>query len=362
MSPKTGRLKSRRHLLWRKLHFPAAVEEMLIPPQKMPMQSIHIMRADRLLSIVMLLQARGKMTARDLADELEVSRRTVLRDLDALSTSGVPLYAEGGHGGGITLDEGYRTSLTGLREREVRALFVAGDRSLLRDIGLGDAADAMQRKLSAALPKVHREAVDRLRQRIYIDPRWWWHDDTEQPFWRELQEAVQQDRRIRITYENYQGELAERELAPYSLVAKSGYWYLVARHADALKTYRVSRIHALTVLSEAFVRDPAFDLTEYWHTDMAEFVADFSEYVFTLRVHPARERFLRWLRPGRNRLLETHADGWLTFEVQAESAELAAMLVFGLGRQCEVLSPASLREATLAACREVATHLSAQTP
>jgi predicted DNA-binding transcriptional regulator YafY len=309
---------------------------------------------------MMLLQARGKMTAGKLAEELEVSRRTVLRDLDALSTSGVPLYAEGGHGGGITLDEGYRTSLTGLKESEARALFVAGDRGLLRDIGLGDAADAMQRKLSAALPDAHREAVDRLRQRIYIDPRWWWHDDTEQPFWRELQDAVHQDRRIRISYENYQGELADRELEPYSLVAKSGYWYLVARHAGALKTYRVSRIHALTLLNDTFVRDVAFDLADYWRTHLAEFAAEFTEYVFVLRVHPSRERFLRWLRPGRNRLLQTHADGWLTFEVQAESAELAAMLVFGLGRHCDVLSPASLREATLAACRDAADHLAAQ--
>lgn len=242
------------------------------------------MRADRLLSIVMLLQARGKMTSSELAEKLEVSRRTVLRDLDALSTAGVPLYAEGGHGGGITLDDGYRTSLTGLKESEVRALFVAGDQGLLRDIGLGDAADAMQRKLSAALPEAHREAVDRLRQRIYIDPRWWWHDDSEQPFWRELQDAVQQDRRICITYENYQGELAERELAPYSLVAKSGYWYLVALHADALKTYRVSRIHALTVLTETFVRDPAFDLSEYWrtHSDIA------SEHPSVVSLRPRR--------------------------------------------------------------------------
>lgn len=329
-------------------------------PKTRKLEKTNTMRADRLLSIVMLLQARGRMTAGELAQELEVSRRTVLRDLDALSTSGVPVYAEGGHGGGITLDEGYRTSLTGLKESEVRALFVAGDHGLLRDIGLGEAADAMQRKLSAALPKAHRDAVDRLRQRIYIDPRWWWHDDAEQPFWRELQDAVQQDRRIRISYENYQGELAERELAPYSLVAKSGYWYLVAQQTDALKTYRVSRIHALTVLDDMFVRDPAFDLTEYWRTHMAEFAADFSEYGFTLRVHPSRERFLRWLRPGRNRVVQTRADGWLTFEIQAESAELAAMLVFGLGRHCEVLSPASLREATLAACHDVAAHLAAQ--
>lgn len=316
------------------------------------------MRADRLLSIVMLLQARGKMTASELADKLEVSRRTVLRDLDALSSSGVPLYAEGGHGGGVSLDEGYRTTLTGLKENEVRALFVSGDTRLLRDLGLGDAADAMRRKLAAALPTEHLAAVDHLRQRVHIDPRWWWHDDTEQPFWAELQAAVHDDRRIRATYENYRGEVAERELEPYSLVAKSGYWYLVARHARELRTYRVSRLTAVAMLDERFARDPGFDLPTYWSTHLAEFAAEFSEYVFTLRVHPSLERFLRWMRPGRNRVLGIEPDGWLTVELQAESQELAQMLVFGLGRNCEVLAPAGLREGVLLACQHVAEHLS----
>ncbi len=326
------------------------------------MHKVINMRADRLLSIVMLLQSRGKMTASELADELEVSRRTVLRDLNALSASGVPLYAEGGHGGGVALDEGYRTTLTGLKENEVRALFVSADTRLLRDLGLGDAADAMRRKLAAALPAAHQSAVDHLRQRVHIDPRWWWHDESEQPFWAELQNAVHGDRRIRATYENYRGEVAERELEPHSLVAKSGYWYLVARHAGALRTYRVSRLHLVTVQSERFERDPGFDLPAYWNAHMAEFAAEFSEYEFTLRVHPSRERFLRWLRPGRNRIVSAAADGWLTVELQAESHEMAQMLVFGLGRGCEVLAPAELREAVLRACEQVAAHLAGGAP
>ncbi|MCB0117028.1 MAG: HTH domain-containing protein, partial [Caldilineaceae bacterium] len=133
------------------------------------------MRADRLLAIVMLLQRRGKMTAAELADELEVSRRTILRDVEALSISGVPLYAEGGHGGGIALDEDYQTTLTGLSKAEVRALFVTGNRALLAEVGLGDAAIQMQRKLSAALPAQHQPVADHIQQRIYIDPLWWWH-------------------------------------------------------------------------------------------------------------------------------------------------------------------------------------------
>src|SRR5262249_3765134 len=134
------------------------------------------MRADRLLSIIMLLQARGKMTAQVLAEELNVSGRTILRDVEALSMAGVPVYAQGGHDGGIALDENYRTTLTGLTDAEVRTLFITSNTRLLHDIGLGEAAQSTQRKLSAALPIHRQSAVEQVRQRIYLDPVWWWHD------------------------------------------------------------------------------------------------------------------------------------------------------------------------------------------
>src|SRR5690606_34139 len=140
------------------------------------------MRADRLLAIILLLQTRGKMTAQALADELEVSRRTILRDLDALSAAGVPIYAEGGHGGGITLDENYKVTLTGLKEAEVRSLFLSSNARLLADIGLGEAAESTLLKLLAALPVPHQPSVDHIRQRILIDPVWWWHDLQPLPF------------------------------------------------------------------------------------------------------------------------------------------------------------------------------------
>ncbi len=266
------------------------------------------MRADRLLSIMMLLQARGRMTTAALAAELEVSRRTILRDIDALSMAGIPVYAEGGHGGGVTLDEAYRTTLTGLKEQEARALFVAGGAGLLSQLGLGDAAATAQYKLAGALPHEHQAAVHHMRQRIYIDPLWWWHESEPLAFWQELQEAVQTDRRIRMRYETYQGEAAEREVEPYSLVAKTGAWYLVARRDGVFKTYRVTRIQWLTVLDTHFQRDPAFDLIAHWEASLDTFRDEFALYAFTLRVHPDRAPFLRWMMPGRALAVRTDAE------------------------------------------------------
>ncbi len=190
------------------------------------------MRADWLLSILMLLQSRGRLTAQTLADDLSVSRRTILRDVEALSYSGVPIYTDGGHGGGISLDENYRTTLTGLNELEVRALFISENNQILNDIGLGDATRRMMQKLSAALPPAQQSLVQGLRQRIYIDPTWWWQETQPMPFWSELEKAVFEDHQIQVRYENYNGEVAERTLEPDSLVAKASIWYMIAKPAS----------------------------------------------------------------------------------------------------------------------------------
>jgi predicted DNA-binding transcriptional regulator YafY len=292
------------------------------------------------------------------AAQLEVSRRTILRDVEALSFTGIPIYTDGGHNGGIALDEHYRTTLTGLKEAEVRALFVAGNNQLLKEIGLGEAAESTLLKLSAALPVQHQPSVDYIRQRIYIDPLWWWHDSQPQPFWSELQAAVYEDRCIQVVYENYNGEIVERFLEPYSLVAKSSFWYLVAKRKGEFRTYRASRFRQVALLDSHFQRDPAFDLASYWHTHLDEFAAAFSDYTFTLRIHPDRLNFARWLTPGRNQIVGTDATGWIIAHFQMESAELAKMLVFGLGTQGEVIAPPELKESVIKACQEMLNHLS----
>lgn len=200
------------------------------------------MRADRLLTMMMLLQTRGKMTSRRLAEELEVSPRTILRDVDALSAAGIPIYAEGGHGGGIMLVDNFRSTLTALQDAEVHTLFIGDHANAFREIGLDEAAKKAMLKLLSVLPTSQRAAVEFMRQRILIDPAWWWRDEQQGPLWEQLQQAVYEDRCIRIIYERYGGDVVKRDLEPYSLVSKSSVWYLIAIRDEQLRTYRVARI------------------------------------------------------------------------------------------------------------------------
>lgn len=312
------------------------------------------MRADRLLALMLLLQTRGKLTAKVLAEELGVSRRTILRDVDALSLAGVPIFAEGGHDGGIALDEQYRTTLTGLHTPEVQTLYIASNAAVLRDVGLGEAAERLLLKLLAALPAVHQPTVDHIRQRLMIDAAWWWRDAQPPPFWDDLQLAVYEDRRIETIYERYDGHVVERVLEPYSLVSKSSLWYLVAQREGDLRTYRVARFHRVRLLPERFMRRPDFDLQTYWQEHLQEFIESFSEYRCTLRIHPERVAFVKWLAPGRWEAVGAPDNaGWITLRLMLDSALMAKMLVFGLGSFAEVLDPPELPEAVLADARSL---------
>jgi predicted DNA-binding transcriptional regulator YafY len=316
------------------------------------------MRADRLLSIILLLQTRGKMTAKTLAEELEVSRRTILRDITALSFSGVPVYSEGGHGGGIALVEEYRTTLTGLNKFEVQSLFVANNNDALRDVGLGDAGERLFLKLLAALPNTHHSTADHIRQRLMIDPTWWWHDAAISPFWDDIQKAVYEDRLIEVEYENFDGKITQRLLAPYSLVCKSSVWYLLAERDKELRTYRVSRIHSVRLLETSFSRRPDYDLPSYWRAHAQSLGNLPFEYSCVLRIHPERISFIKWLMPGRWELIKDANDkGWMTISLAMDSNLLAEMLVFGLAGFVEVVEPAELKDAVVAKARDVLEHL-----
>ena len=283
-----------------------------------------------------------------------VSRRTILRDVGALSLAGVPIYSEGGHGGGIALDENYRTTLTGLQDREIRTLFVASHAPALDEVGLGEAAKSMLLKLLAALPTSQQPSVEHIRQRILIDSAWWWRDAQPPPFWDQLQQAVYEDRCIQAVYERHDGETIERTLEPYSLIAKSSVWYLLARHADELHTYRVARFQRITLLDHTLNAARDFDLATYWQTHLQDFKEAISEYRFTLRLQPDRLSFLRQLVPGRYRVIDSSdEEGWLTVQFDLESMDLARMLVLGLGGQAEIVEPPELKDAVLNAAREI---------
>jgi predicted DNA-binding transcriptional regulator YafY len=309
------------------------------------------MRADRLLNIMLRLQAGKKMTAQTLANELEVSRRTILRDVEALSVAGIPIYADKGHGGGIALDENYRFSLTGLKESEVCALFLSSNTKLMTDIGLAEASGNILPKLFAALPSVHQQAVEDLRQRVYIDPTWW-NETTAPPLLPDLLQAVYESRCLSVVYQHHEGDIAERVIEPYSLVAKAGNWYLIATCDSKFRTYRVSRFHEVNILDTHFPRQPDFNLMTYWRDHVQEFFDSLLQYRFTLRVHTRRLNLLRWYSTGRYEIIEpADADGWFTAIFEAESIIPAKMLVFGLGADAVVLEPLELREAVLAQSR-----------
>src|SRR5215469_4101524 len=233
------------------------------------------MRADRLLAILLILQAHGRMTAHELAQRLEVSERTIHRDMEALSTAGVPVVAERGVGGGWRLLEEYRTNLTGLNDAEIQALFLTRPPRLLADLGLDKASEAALIKLLAALPSGARHSAEDARQRIYVDTAGWRRYEEAVPCLPTLQEAIWQERRLRFHYARADdGAVSERVVDPLALVAKGSVWYLVAAVEGEPRTYRVSRIQSAEVLDEACVRPAGFDIATYWERSSAEFQAN----------------------------------------------------------------------------------------
>lgn len=244
------------------------------------------MRADRLLSILMLLQTKGRMTAHDLADQLEVSERTIYRDLEALGMAGIPVYTERGPGGGCSLIDGYQTRLTGLTEAEVQALFLLNMAAPLADLGLGKALDDALLKLSAALPAPSREKAEQTRQRVHLDTTWWYHDNEVRSSFQTIQEAVWQDRKLCLVYQQDDGARSELLVEPYGLVAKADVWYLVGPYQRMLRVFRISRIQSAEMLEEQFIRPESFDLASYWNEYCVQSETNHPLYSLPLRLAP----------------------------------------------------------------------------
>jgi predicted DNA-binding transcriptional regulator YafY len=313
------------------------------------------MRADRLLSILLLLQTNQRLTAGDLARRLEVSERTVYRDMDALSVAGVPVYAERGSGGGWSLLEAYRTDLNGLSEAEAQTLFLANPSRLLTDLGWRQTAETALIKLLAALPGSQRRDAEFVRRRIHIDVTGWRGSNEDVSALPALQEAIWQERKLALTYRRGDGATVERQVEPFGLVAKGSVWYLVAAVEAELRTYRVSRVQAVTMLAERFVRPEAFDLADYWAASKAQFIADLPRYPATLRVDPAILPRLRF--SGRFARIEQidppEADGWQRVVMQFDTMDEASGYVVGFGSKIEVVEPPELREQVITLAQSV---------
>ncbi len=243
------------------------------------------MKADRLVALLLLLQSRRQCSARVLAAQLEVSERTIYRDVDALSAAGVPVYAERGSAGGIVLADGYRRALTFFNEDEVRALFVSGA-SPLADLGLERGLARALEKLRGGLADVHQRAADKSRSRIHLDQRRWNQPEPPRELLTTLRRAVWDDRRLRIAYADRNRTQTTRTVDPLGLVSKAGVWYLIARYGDDLRSFRVERIRDAQELTERFERPPEFDLERHWADSSARFAeaSRGADYSATLRV------------------------------------------------------------------------------
>jgi len=304
-----------------------------------------MMRADRLLSILLLLQVNTRLTARALAERLEVSERTILRDMEALGAAGVPVTADRGTGGGWGLVQEYRSDLTGLNAAETQALFLVRSSRLLADLGMGRAADAALIKMLASLPVRRRQDVEYTRQRLHIDGAGWYQSGEAFPFLPSLQEAVWSERQVQMEYQKADGSTIERLVTPLGLVAKGGIWYLVADAEGGLRSYRVSRVRAACLTDVPNVRPLGFDLAAFWEQSVAELKASVPHYPATLRVAPD---LLARLRRSRTPRVEREdgpdAQGWATLSVMFEVEEEACDFILRLGAGVEVLEPGCLRE------------------
>jgi predicted DNA-binding transcriptional regulator YafY len=306
------------------------------------------MRASRLLSILTTLQARGRVTAPELAEACEVSVRTIYRDVDALSAAGIPVYAERGAEGGFRLLDGYRVRLNGLSLTEADALFLAGLPGPAAALGLDGAMGAAQAKLVAALPVALRASATRMQARFHLDAPGWFGEAEEPRHLRAISEALLADRLIEIRYQSWRAE-KHRRVAPLGLVLKGGNWYLAGRVAKDVRTYRVARILDCAVQDETFARSADFDLGAYWRNATERLEAEMHPREAIVRLSPIGIRLLEALTQpyvkARLRIAEdADANGWRIATIPIGTTDWhAAAELLRLGPEAEVLAPQALR-------------------
>ncbi|MEU4641763.1 WYL domain-containing protein [Micromonospora sp. NPDC023814] len=319
------------------------------------------MRASRLVSLLLLLQTRGRMTASELAGALEVSVRTVYRDVESLGAAGVPVYADRGPAGGYRLVDGYRTRLTGLTAGEAEALSLAGMPGPAAELGLGSVLAAAELKLRAALPAELADRGGRIRQRFHLDAPTWFREPEPTPHLAELARAVWEDRRVEVRYRRWKAPReVTRTLAPLGVVLKAGRWYLVADADGQVRTYRVAAVLALTVLDERFDRPDGFDLARCWqeHADRYE-RGVYRDEARVRMTTAALELTAHVLPPAMSRAARAAASepdpaGWVHTTVPIESVKHGHVELLKLGAQVEVLAPAELRDRLTATAHALA--------
>ena len=322
------------------------------------------MRASRLLSIQMLLQVRGAMSARALADALEVSVRTLYRDVDQLTAAGVPIYAERGRSGGFRLLEGWKTTLTGLTPSESQAVFLSGLAEPAAQLGLGAQVETAKLKLLAALPAPWRHDAQRISSRFHLDPVDWYREPEPLPHLATVAAAVWNERQLTIRYESWKAT-ARRTVHPLGLVLKAGAWYLIAALDDQPRTYRISNVSEVQAL-EAHARRPRkFELARYWAESIRRFESELYKGHAVVLATPAGLKGLSYLSSAVARAVADartlfakdgfRQDGRVKVRMPIESIEHATAQLLRLTPEVEAIEPAVLRRSVIArleqACR-----------
>jgi predicted DNA-binding transcriptional regulator YafY len=303
------------------------------------------MRADRLLTLLITLQLRGRTTADVLAAQLEVSPRTIYRDVEALSRAGVPIFAERGRAGGLALLDGYQTELTGLTDQEAEALPFAGLSEISAALGLAAAAEAARLKVLAALPKIGRERAYRISECFHLDPIEWYRRASNPQFLRTIAPAVWANQCIEMDYESWRTR-TKRIVEPLGLVLKAGHWYLLGRQKKKTNIYRVEGIHGVRICPRRFSRPRGFSLPRWWREEVTRFENSLRRAKATLRI--AQGAVCRAAELGADvaeaiRGANVDVNGWREVSIWIESIDHAAKLLLGFGTDIEVMSPMQLR-------------------
>jgi predicted DNA-binding transcriptional regulator YafY len=302
------------------------------------------MRADRLLAILLLLQRRGRMTARDLAERLEVSERTIYRDLEALGAAGVPVYAEPGRNGGIRLLPGYETDLSGLSLSEAELLPLLGLSEVFSSISTGASLRRTEAKVLATLPDEQRKRAEAARRKIHVDLARWWHHTEDVPYLTTIVEAVFAGRRLRMRYKRGQDQsVVSRTVDPYGLVVQGGTWYVVAHTGKSAepRIYRVSRIEHAEATDDQFEIPDDFDLAAFWAGRKDQFHMTRPGYAARVRVRP---RAIGNLTHGHGPTPPSTTEEWIEIEISFETKWAAAERILGQGTDVVVLEPQELRD------------------
>lgn len=303
------------------------------------------MRAERLLNIMILLQTQGKMTTKELSNKLEVSQRTILRDMDALSISGIPVFAERGKTGGWRLMDNFRSQLAGMKLEDMKSLFILPSDQMLEELGLLTGKLDIRQKLLASLPSATQNEAQNFLEKIYLDTGTWKPSKDVTSVLHSIQNALWQDKKLKIEYEKTNGNRSKRILCPLGLVLKGSVWYLVAMNdANEFRSFRVSRIIQVEMLSDCFTRPQHFSLPQYWKQSKLNFVESLPSIEVKVLAH--KELLGRMLFTDKF-VEQIHEDicsreQWVRLSLQFNTEQEAIEYIIGFGGRMKLLEPADM--------------------